>query len=268
MAEKPIKWNLTCNRFVAFQDIMGFKDRLQREGHEKIEEMLETLRFATQAVKSEIKIPELQEIIKSRYKGEVISLSSFIHPIMFSDSIITISRDDSDISAFLLLGFITTLQCIAFEKAIPMKGAIACGKMTANIDESLFFGEPLIDAFKLQQELQLYGVVLHHTCEVRINDPDYFKDPELMVSRGKGTINYHVPMKSGKIAHCLVNWVYPYENENIPAYKRKNPINSISKLYDYVSGKPRIYVDNTLEFLNWIKPINAELKKKKNNKSI
>jgi hypothetical protein len=262
MIDEFKNWNPTCNRFVAFLDIMGFRDRVFREDHDKVKEMLESLRPAIKIIEDEIKKPDLRRLLKSQSKDETISPSSIIYPVTFSDSIILISNDDSDISAFYMLGFVIFVLIIAFEKAIPMKGAIACGKMTADTHESLYFGKPLIDAFELQQELQLYGVVLHHTCEKHINDPNFFKDPSLKGSRDNGIIKYLAPMKSGKITHYIVNWVYTYKNEKVPIFKEKNPINAISNLYNSVSGKPRLYVDNTLDFVRWVKEKEVELEQK------
>ena len=40
MAEKTPKWNNTCERFVAFLDIMGFKDLMFRNDHGQVYELL------------------------------------------------------------------------------------------------------------------------------------------------------------------------------------------------------------------------------------
>lgn len=43
MAEMVKDWDLTANRFVAFFDILGFKDLIAREKSEKIFELLRIL---------------------------------------------------------------------------------------------------------------------------------------------------------------------------------------------------------------------------------
>jgi hypothetical protein len=78
---------------------------------------------------------------------------------------------------------------------------------------------------------------------------------------GYGLINkYNVPMKSGKIIHYIVDWTFL-------SGKEVKPIDLVSDLYNSVSGTPRIYVDNTMDFVRWITARKAELaqKKKKNN---
>jgi hypothetical protein len=131
-----------------------------------------------------------------------------------------------------------------------MKGAIAFGKMTADVDNSLFFGQPLIDAFELQNELQLYDVILHHTVEKRINEPDMLKNLEKY-----DVFKYSVPMKTGKITHYIVDWTPFFVEET-------DPVDLVTKLYSNVSGTPRFYVDNTLEFVRWISARKQNLNKK------
>ena len=116
-----------------------------------------------------------------------------------------------------------------------MKGAIAFGEMTVDTNNSLYFGQPLIDAYELHKEIKLYGVVLHHTAQRQIN--------ELIRARTLSsifTLDYTVPMNSGEIEHNLVNWII----------HTPNSIDVVRKLYHNVSGTSRIYVDNTIKFVN------------------
>ncbi|OGO17406.1 MAG: hypothetical protein A2Z15_05045 [Chloroflexi bacterium RBG_16_50_11] len=221
--------------FVAFMDIMGFKERLLREGHEKINEMFESMHPTIDALKKEaLKLVENKEKRKSSKNTQYFKQTS-VFPVSFSDSIILFSSDDSKDSALDITINAAVILSEAIKHEIPMKGAVAFGKMTINKDESLYFGQPLIDAYELHKELEIYGVVLHHTTQKRfelLGMEDWF-DSLLFVQ-------YLIPMKSGKIRHHLVNWVSLV----------KNPQDSISKLYGSVSGTPRKYVDNTLEFFH------------------
>ena len=95
---------------------------------------------------------------------------SVIRTVFFSDSILLISSDDSADSATQLIYHVANMLRNALIAGIPLKGAIAHGEQTADFDKSLHFGQPLIDAHKLQDELYLYGVVLHHSAEQHIKD--------------------------------------------------------------------------------------------------
>lgn len=243
MAEEASGWDDTCERFVTFLDIMGFKDRVYRENHEEVKKMLESLSPTISTIKKIAKF-------FSRSKK-----TATVNPVVFSDSIILVSSDKSEDALIWIIIFTQLILANAIIQEIPIKGAIACGMQTADFKQSLHFGKPLIDAYELQNELQLYGVVLHHSAEKRfseIKNTKTFEDDNIF--------KYPVPMKSGKITHYIVDWTGFLEKE-------KDPLNLVSNLYNNVSGTPRIYVDNTLEFVKWLEKTKAELSKEKKSTS-
>ena len=243
--EKKPAWNNTCNRFVAFLDIMGFRDRVFRESHEDMMEMFVSLRPTIKTIETFAKVASRSKKI------------AIVKPIIFSDSIILVSNDDSKNAFEWILFDSQWILYNAILQGIPIKGAIAYGKQTADFKESLHFGKPLIDAYELQNELKLYGVVLHHTVEKSLNEfkvIDSFLDTSV--------IKMLVPMKSGKITHYIVNWT------QITTNKHFEPIDLVTQLYNNVSGSPRKYVDNTMEFVRWVTEKKTEIKQgnKKINK--
>ena len=57
--------------------------------------------------------------------------------------------------------------------------------------------------------------------------------------------HYKVPFKGGKVYHYVLNWgLFTDEVDS------KNK--AIKLLYSICSGSTRIYVDNTVEFLEWM----------------
>jgi hypothetical protein len=252
MAKRKEKWATTCERYVAFLDIMGFKDMVYRNSHEKVKTMLESIRPTIQSIEDSAK----NSLSKKRKKTLVdIFLSGLpvVFPITFSDSILLISSDNSDFSANSIFSFASTIIYDSIDKGIPMKGAIAYGELTGDIDNSLYFGRPLIDAFELLNELQLYGVVLHHTVENRLKNIDTLKTFE-----NKLIFKWNVPMKSGRIMHYILDLI-DLQKPHIDI--TNDLVSSLDKLYNNVSGSARIYVDNTIEFINWISSRKAELNK-------
>jgi hypothetical protein len=229
-------WDNTCERYVAFLDIMGFRERVFREDHSRVKSMLESLRPTIEVI---------EEKAKSRLDKKPIvddsqsTASSFIYPVSFSDSIIFISSDSTFSSARKILYNVRWILAEALNAEIPMKGAIAYGRLTANLKKSLYFGKPLIDAYDLQQELFLYGAILHHTMEKHLKDND-------MIEKLNDNYIYKwsVPLKTGKINHYIVDWTDMVHKEESQV--------CVNKLYNRVSGKPRMYVDNTLKFLKWL----------------
>jgi hypothetical protein len=249
MAKKPV-WNNTCNRFVAFLDIMGFKDMVLRTNAKKLHTTLCSL------VKDFEPIKEYEKYMREKNNPNTEGYKSIVKIVLFSDSIVLVSYDDSRKSAYGIMIFIQWIVNRAIAKGIPLKGALAYGVQTADFKKSLHFGQPLIDAFELQKELKLYGVVLHHTVEKQLWE--LFKsdlDSKYYIMR-QYISNYNTPMKSGNISHYLVDWTVDFENI-------EDAQNVFIELYNNVSGKPRQYVDNTFDFVRWITVKKAELKQKK-----
>jgi hypothetical protein len=243
MAKKIENWNPTCNRFVAFIDIMGFRDFVYRNSHSDVNDKLNLLYPYLASIAQRAKSTSNDKIVKMTAR-----------PVIFSDSIILASSDDSEQAAEDMLYASWYIITNSIGLGIPTKGAIACGEETADFKKSLHFGRPLIDAYELQNELQLYGVVLHHTMEKRLSQLKIIKDLE-----DKHIFKYLLPMKSGKITHYILDWTYQLG-------KGEDPVNLVSNLFNSVSGKPRIYVDNTLEFINWVTTKKAELAQKRKKK--
>ena len=83
----------------------------------------------------------------------------------------------------------------------------------------------------------MLSVVVDHNAEKKIFNlgkrADYFN-----VLR-----DYQVPMKCGEVKHKLVC----FNNED----HLTKGIKDLKKLYLLTSGKPRIYIDNTIELINW-----------------
>jgi hypothetical protein len=234
----PENWSPTCNRFVAFLDIMGFKDLVSRQPHSVVYDKL-NLFYSF--------IKPIEDLARNETNSDLASQQRKVRMVIFSDSIMLVSRDETEESANQILSDISYVTMCAIEAKIPLTGAIAYGKQTADFPISLHFGQPLIDAYELQKQLQLYGTVLHHTTEQYLAELDILKKLE-----NERIFMYAVPMKTGKIRHYIVDWgqLYP------------KLATEFSQLYLSVSGKPRQYVDNTLEFVKWVIAKKAELAEK------
>ena len=247
MPKKKEQWNPTCERFVAFLDIMGFRDMVVGSTHQSVYQILKSFRPTIDPIEYAAKRTLARKGVKTS-NGEIYYFKSIVRPIVFSDSIILITADDSEDGAYEMFFNIEWVIRNAIRQGIPIKGAIAHGKQTADFNKSLHFGKPLIYAYELQNELLLYGAVLHHSMEKRLVDIG-----KIQLFDSLDIYRYPVPMKSGKINHYIVDWIGD----------SKNSCELVSNLYNSVSGKPRKYVDNTIEFLKWLKKEKARLKKNK-----
>ena len=209
----------TAHRFVAFLDIMGFKERVARTNHNKL--LIQLTNF-NKDITSYI----------GKYQNAEIQLAQF------SDSIVLFSNDVTQKSLRTLAEVTRGIMQTAIKLQIPIKGAIAQGQVTCDIPKQLFFGQALIDAYLLEENIHYYGILVHHTAENSvmklIDENGMFKDIK-------------APLKSGRISHYELSWYA----DDTPA---KEDINSIEKalidIRQTVSDAPRKYIDNTLDIIN------------------
>lgn len=216
--------------YVLYADIMGFKDRVIRTEHQKLEKELEGLKI------------KLNNWLSPFFNNvETFKVS------MFSDSILIIDTATKEgFNRISKAGI--GLMHVSLEASFALKGAISKGQFTYKEDKQLFFGRALVDAFLLEEQIHYYGIVAHHSVERDINT--YAKG-----WNGKKDNPYilsPVPLKSGNISHyhlaynliSMTRQVGKAVNET-----HQSIIFWLEKISGTVSGNPRIYVDKTLQVL-------------------
>jgi hypothetical protein len=229
----PREWSHTTERFVAFIDIMGFRDRVYRNSHDSVLTLMKKLQPTIESIKS---MGERQLAEGHKFSSNT-KLDRSIRPVLFSDSILLVSEDDSEGSFFEIIAAARWIMRGALLNSVPVKGAIAHGIQTADFNQSLHFGRPLIDAYELQDELFLYAIALHHSIEEHITNKkllDRYFEQNLV-------IKYKTPLKNNFVTHLLLGYSTNLITDN-------NLEVVVSDLYRTVSGSTRKYVDNTLDF--------------------
>jgi hypothetical protein len=111
----------------------------------------------------------------------------------------------------------------------------------------------LIDAYNLQNELLFYGVVLHDSVENAHNE-------SALISQSLK--RYKTPFKNGRISHYVTDWrhiVMPERTQVTNALSLAltetdefNALTILESLYKTVSGTVRLYVDNTIDYVQWL----------------
>ncbi len=228
-------WKETTFRYVAFFDILGFKEMVFRNSHASVKKKLMVLHDIVDLYQD-----TTNERIKEKPQAR--------HPVkiaMFSDSLVLFSSDNSLESLKEILVASQYINTLALVNKIPIKGALSYGTVTADFTNSVFFGKAIIDAFLLQDELLLYGAILHHSIEKRINDINFKNKPEFYAS-------YCCPLKLGNVNHLLVmldpNFILSRDKKG----KGIIGFNEIS------SGHQRKYVDNTVKYFEHIQKSSLE----------
>ena len=232
MAAETHEWNENGDHIVLFMDIMGFKDRVTRMEHK---ELLEKM------IEFKEKNDRLKPLLKDK-KGELLRI------VQFSDSIIIASLDDSKSALNKIVKAGVVLMQNALETGFALKGAIAKGPLTFDSESGIYFGLPLVDAYLLEEELKFYGVVFHHSVEELIQQ---YKDNPPMKGQRELKIpvsEYQIHLKSGRSTHycILYHKLTKVLSEGDYSSTLEKHLKSFSRT---VSGSPKIYVDNTFDFI-------------------
>lgn len=218
-------WKLTTKRYIAFLDIMGFSDYVYRNPHAAVVKRMSIFQKIISTNGTELK--EIAKLISNKDEA--------IKTVSFSDSVLIISSDESTASLESILFCSQMILVASFLNKIPIKGAISYGDMTADFDNSLFVGKALIDAYNLGEQLNMYGIVLDNKIERKINNYKFDLSSYCVQSA--------IPMKSGLITHQAINWVNWMKSR-----EKKDPKLTLESFFELVSGAPRKYIDNTLDF--------------------
>ena len=205
---------VTKERFVLFLDILGFKDRVARHSHDEVMRVLQELQ---------------QSVSDSRKKHAKENIDYSI----FSDSILLFTQDATADSLVALSAAACDIMQTAILKAVPMKGALAMGKMSCDTPKQLFFGQPLIDAYLLEESTKYYGILVHHSAEEAV--------------KKQGAFYRDVPacLKCGNVNHYELNWHSRNEGVHVT-----DILEALEKLRQTVSDEPRKYIDNTKAIIN------------------
>lgn len=205
----------TANRFVVFLDIMGFKDRVSRTAHSDLLAQLSDFNKG------------ITECIGNH--------SADIQLAQFSDSIVLFSNNTTQKSLQTIAEVTRGIMQCAIKRQIPIKGAIAQGRITCDTSKQLFFGQALIDAYLLEENIYYYGILAHHSIESTITKlgDSIFKDIK-------------APLKSGHICHYELSW---YTDDSSDEQKLEPIKEALKNIRQSVSDTPRRYIDNTLEVI-------------------
>jgi len=221
------EWKDKDCRFVAFFDILGFKDYVLSNDLDTVYKRLQTL--------NELLPSDEDEKINST------NLKKNILTTTFSDSIFIFSRTDDSDNFRAFTKFIKNFIRKAIVKEIPIKGAIAHGEIIAYKNRKIFCGQPIIDAYLLEEDLQYIGIVAHHSIDLFVSE-----NPNLGSYVKLSYCTIPTPFKYGNRISTNLNYNY--------VIKKQKPVHmsiksNVEKFRLMSSGEPRKYIDNTLDVL-------------------
>lgn len=209
--------------YVLYVDIMGFKDRVISDTHQKLKVDLYNL-------KSDID-GELRPLVEKTKTSRV---------ALFSDSILVVDSADREGFNRISKAAVGVMK-VALENKFPVKGAIAKGEFTYDPKKQIFFGKPLVNAFLLHESINFYGIVAHHSMEKDIEEfvkskPNPWSKTAIALKKSK-TTHYH-------IAYNLSDLTREVGKDCTATY-----LGWLEEIEKTVSGEPRSYIDRTREIL-------------------
>ena len=225
-------------RFVLLVDIMGFSAFVQN----------------TPFTEARKKLEDFRNSLNTRIQH--LCLGGHLDFAFFSDSILVVTEADTqeDLNRISKAGAVLMQE--SFKSGFAIKGCLAHGQFHYDPKDSIFFGLPLVDAYRLgDQELKYYGIIVHHTAEEKIRKLNQAFGKEIkgkMKVQGNNPYIYSkIPLKSsGWSCHCHLAWnlyddTLKFPEDNTPKCKL-----FLEKIELTVSGAPRIYIDNTREVMD------------------
>jgi hypothetical protein len=108
-----------------------------------------------------------------------------------------------------------------------------------DFQDSIFFGQPIVEAYELSEDQQWYGVAEHENCEPKQEGEAplaEIQSDEVSLSEA-----YYVPLKSDNRDLCVLNWPVFIESEAAVE-------EAFSPFKNCDSPKLHMYYQNTNEF--------------------
>lgn len=165
-------------RFVAFIDILGFKEIIKNSGSDNskiqlIHSVLTDLKNLESSDKWNLKLIEIEE--DAFKKGiENFNIQDKINVTAFSDSIVvSVKIDDGKSNEYFstLISQLSYIGSVLIEKGILFRGGITIGELYHN-SQGTVFGQGLIDAYQLESKSAKYPrIILSDSLIRELNYP-------------------------------------------------------------------------------------------------
>lgn len=250
--DETFQWKSKDKRFICFMDILGFKDYVMSNTLETVYKRLKTLlKYAPSKSGND---REKNKLARQDSVKELLSVT------VFSDSIIIISKDDSMTSFRIFSAYLSRFLYQALLEKIPIKGAMAYGEMYAekSNENQITCGQPMIDAYLMEEDLQYMGIGVHHSIENYIrNLSNEILDNDVYCKNKEGRdllLNTYkelkTPLKGGFLNHTNID-IYHFNKEGDLEHMK----NIINEFKYTMTGIARKYIDNTLFVLEQMKKI-------------
>lgn len=233
------------NSFVAFFDILGFKNVVENNTHEDLLELYnDSLPFSLELLDKYF--PFIYSTITPAAEQTAISIKAFL----ISDSLILIQDEFTERGLTYIIAESQILLGSCLFDGIPLRGAISFGEVTMQATNwgTTIVGKALTNAYLLESKQNWSGGIIDGRCFEAVKQQGKQKlEDRLLAIRHPAPLmcRYDVPMKSGSYeSHFVFDWT------NYPQIKTHSDVlASFSKHNkDVDSAEVRLKIENTLKF--------------------
>ncbi len=239
------------NSFVAFFDILGFKDLVEKNEHENLLELYNDSLNVTLDLTDNIFSP-IYNLITPEAEKDSLDIKTFV----ISDSIILVQNNLSQRGLLNLIAKCQALVSITMSDGIPVRGGLSFGPVSIiqNKRGTTIVGRGLTKAYAIEATQQWSGGVIDKECFELfpyINGKDFIK--KLLEDKMNPLIiKYNIPLKESKfkVGYCI-NWP---QNRLL---KNEEDIRSafIKHKKEISSEKEQAIVDNSVKFFVHVKKL-------------
>jgi hypothetical protein len=227
-------------RFVAHVDILGMSAIVEKSTDEAWGMLSDLVATRDRVRNSAIEFLQTKEMVY---------MSSATQAVTFSDTIIFFTEGASDTELRSLVILVTELLHKAMCNCVPVRIGLALGRFLFDIDQSMYAGPALIEAYRAGESSQWLGISLAKSVQERARN--------LGLKSGSSDIivEWPVPVKDGVEQRLVVNWPAVFAHD----FKVSPPI-SVAQFYQAFERAFGPYVDlandvqvkyvNTAEFVN------------------
>ena len=234
------EWPINAERFIAYFDIMGFKNMIKTgNGNGNLTDLYN--KFMT--------------LIKTNIKG---NRRTRITYYIYSDLIVVVTQDSSQDSLKQLLEAAVKITNQILNLDWGVSGSIAKGKLIFDKQNQILLVQPVVDAYLAQEDVEFYGIVI---CDSAVEEvKKYISDvkSKKITKHLSGLLKEdRLHFKTGYYSQYHLRW-FDYEyNEKGPKHpyyiKKANGEQIKHKMITMLhstKGKAKRYIENTMELFN------------------
>lgn len=227
-------------RFVAHIDILGMSAIVEKDADEAWGMLSDLVAVRDQVGSYDIAFLQ---------SNERVLVSEAIRRVTFSDTIVLYTKGASDTELRCMIVLVTEILHKAMCRCVPVRAGLAFGRFFFNIDQSMYAGPALIEAYRVGESAQWLGIALAKSVQEKA------KSLGMKSGRSNIIVEWPMPVKTGGEQRFVVNWPAVVAHD-----LTLNPPVSVAQFYQafertfgpfaQLPEEVQVKYENTVKFMN------------------